>query len=124
MKHGIILFGHGARDPNWAEPFDKLASKLRAVCGSTKPILVAFLELMSPSLDKAVAAHSAECCKRITIIPVFFGQGSHLRKDLPKLIDECRIAHPDVEIRCSMAVGQDDGVIAEIARYCFDQINR
>jgi sirohydrochlorin ferrochelatase len=24
--HGIILFGHGARDPRWAEPFERLAA--------------------------------------------------------------------------------------------------
>ena len=29
-KHGMVLFGHGARDPRWAEPFERLAAKLRA----------------------------------------------------------------------------------------------
>ncbi|MCS0464531.1 cobalamin biosynthesis protein CbiX, partial [Burkholderia mallei] len=29
-KHGIVLFGHGARDARWAGPFERLAAKLRA----------------------------------------------------------------------------------------------
>jgi sirohydrochlorin cobaltochelatase len=33
-KHGMILFGHGARDPRWAEPFERLATKLRAQCAA------------------------------------------------------------------------------------------
>lgn len=33
-KHGIVLFGHGARDARWAGPFERLAAKLRAARGA------------------------------------------------------------------------------------------
>lgn len=33
-SHGIVLFGHGARDPRWAEPFERLAARLR---GASRP---------------------------------------------------------------------------------------
>jgi sirohydrochlorin cobaltochelatase len=42
-KHGIVLFGHGARDARWAEPFERLAAKLRASRGG-QPVALAFLE--------------------------------------------------------------------------------
>jgi len=89
-SHGIILFGHGARDPRWAEPFERLAARLRAARGDAP-------------------------------VSLFFGQGGHIRRDLPQLIDACRAAHPGVEIRCATAVGEDDGVLDAIARYCLDQ---
>ncbi|CAN0622963.1 sirohydrochlorin cobaltochelatase [Burkholderia multivorans] len=119
-SHGIILFGHGARDPRWAEPFERLAARLRAARGDA-PVSLAFLELMTPSLDAAIAAQAAAGCTCITVVPVFFGQGGHIRRDLPLLIDACRAAHPGVEIRCATAVGEDDGVLDAIARYCLDQ---
>ena len=28
--HGIVLFAHGARDPRWAEPFERLRSQVKA----------------------------------------------------------------------------------------------
>ncbi|PRH19749.1 sirohydrochlorin chelatase [Burkholderia multivorans] len=121
--HGIVLFGHGARDPRWAEPFERLAARLRAA-GSAAQVSLAFLELMTPSLDAAVAAQIAAGCTRVTVVPVFFGQGGHVRRDLPQLIDACRAAHPGVEIRCATAVGEDDGVLDAIARYCIDQLQR
>jgi len=121
--HGIVLFGHGARDPRWAEPFERLAARLRAA-GSAAQVSLAFLELMTPSLDVAVAAQIAAGCTRVTVVPVFFGQGGHVRRDLPQLIDACRAAHPGVEIRCATAVGEDDGVLDAIARYCMDQLER
>ncbi|PRH48497.1 sirohydrochlorin chelatase [Burkholderia multivorans] len=122
-SHGIVLFGHGARDPRWAEPFERLAARLRAA-GAAAQVSLAFLELMTPSLDAAVAAQIAAGCSRVTVVPVFFGQGGHVRRDLPQLIDACRAAHPGVEIRCATAVGEDDGVLDAIARYCIEQLER
>lgn len=120
-SHGIVLFGHGARDARWAEPFERLAARLRAARGADAPVSLAFLELMTPSLDTAIATQIAAGCSRITVVPVFFGQGGHIRRELPQLIDACRAAHPGVEIRCATAVGEDDGVLDAIARYCLDQ---
>lgn len=120
-SHGIVLFGHGARDARWAEPFERLAARLRAARGADAPVSLAFLELMTPSLDTAIATQIAAGCSRITVVPVFFGQGGHIRRDLTQLIDACRAAHPGVEIRCATAVGEDDGVLDAIARYCLDQ---
>ena len=85
-------------------------------------VSLAFLELMTPSLGDAVAEQVAAGCTHITVVPVFFGQGGHVRRDLPQLVDACRAVHPGVEIRCATAVGEDDGVLDAIARYCIDQI--
>ncbi|QCU54539.1 cobalamin biosynthesis protein CbiX [Burkholderia pseudomallei] len=117
-KHGIVLFGHGARDARWAGPFERLAAKLRAARGAQASVVLAFLELMEPSLAAATAALAAQGCDAITVIPVFFGEGGHVRRDLPGLIDACRAAYPGVDIRCATAVGEDDAVLDAIVAYC------
>jgi sirohydrochlorin cobaltochelatase len=119
---GIVLFAHGARDARWAEPFERLAGRLRDLRGiDGGPVTLAFLELMSPDLPGAVAAQVADGCTSVTVVPVFFGQGGHIRKDLPVIVDTCRAAHPNVEIRCATPVGEDDAVIEAIAQYCLRQ---
>ncbi|HEX3383049.1 MAG TPA: CbiX/SirB N-terminal domain-containing protein [Paraburkholderia sp.] len=123
--HGLILFGHGARDARWREPFERLADKLRAAraaTGGAQAVTLAFLELMEPDLPTAVAQLVAQGCDALTVVPVFFGQGGHVRKDLPALVDQCRAAHPGVEIRCAVAVGEDDSVLDALAQYCLRQI--
>ena len=50
----IILFGHGARDVRWREPFDRMATLWREQ-HPTSPMALAFLELMQPSLEEAIA---------------------------------------------------------------------
>ena len=123
ISHVFFLFGLGARDPRWAELFVRLAARLRGAASPAAHVSLAFLELMTPTLGDAVAAQVAAGCSHITVVPVFFGQGGHVRRDLPQLVDACRAAHPGIEIRCATAVGEDDGVLDAIARYCIDQID-
>lgn len=117
-KHGMILFGHGARDARWKEPFTRLAGKLAASRGAAGPVDLAFLELMTPGLPEAIDTQAAQGCTAITVVPVFFGQGGHIRRDLPALIAQCQAAHPDLRIDCATAVGEDDGVLDAIVQYC------
>lgn len=119
--HGLILFGHGARDPRWAEPFERLAALTRARHGATGPVTLAYLELMSPALGDAVSAQVRQGCSRITVIPVFFGRGAHLRRDFPALLDACRAQHPDVALEASTAVGEAEAVLEAIAAFCAAQ---
>ena len=119
MIHGLILFGHGARDARWKAPFERLEALLKS--SHPGPVALAFLELMEPDLPSAVADQAALGCERITVIPVFFGQGGHLRRDLPELVDQCQASYPDIEIRCSGAVGEDEAVLASIAAFCMAQ---
>lgn len=109
----IILFGHGARDSRWREPFDRLADLWRQQ-NSTIPVEVAFLEMMQPSLEEAVAILNAKGVIAITVAPVFFGQGSHLRNDFPGLLDNCREKFPQITLSATPAVGEDLGVLQAI----------
>ena len=120
--HGIVLFGHGARDARWAEPFARLAEKLRVAHGAAGPVSLAFLELMQPDLPGAIASQVAAGCATLTVVPVFFGQGGHVRRDLPAVLDVCRAAHPGVQILCASAVGEDDSVLDAVALYCLRQV--
>jgi sirohydrochlorin cobaltochelatase len=123
--HGIVLFAHGARDVRWREPFERLADKLRAARASGgEPTLIklAFLELMDPDLPTAVEELVSSGCDVVTVVPVFFGQGGHVRKDLPAIIEHCRELHPSIEIRCAVAVGEDESVLDAVAAYCLRQI--
>jgi sirohydrochlorin ferrochelatase len=48
---GLILFGHGARDERWREPFDRLLSIVAERYPG--PVSLAFLDSMSPDLVSA-----------------------------------------------------------------------
>jgi sirohydrochlorin cobaltochelatase len=126
VQQGVILFAHGARDARWAEPFQRLASVVRsqrAAAGDPGPVGLAYLELMKPDLRTAIDLQVESGCGIVTVIPVFLGQGSHLRNDLPALLETCCTAHPQLEIRCTEAIGEVPTVLEAIAHFCIAQID-
>ncbi len=121
--HALILFAHGARDARWAEPFERLRDRVdgllaeNSVLGaSATRVALAFLELMEPDLDRATDRLVADGCTALTIVPIFLGQGSHLRRDLPLLVEALRTAHPDLLVRLHPAIGEQASVIEAMAR--------
>jgi sirohydrochlorin cobaltochelatase len=116
----IVLFAHGARDPEWAAPFHRIAVRLREVRPSM-PVQLAFLELMPPSLDEAVAGMAADGITRITLVPLFLAQGGHLKQDLPRLLDDIRRSHPGITIDVTEAIGDSEILTAAIADWALDQ---
>ena len=115
MTQALVLFAHGARDPRWAEPFNAVAGRIRAAAPGL-PVVLAFLELMAPSLGDAVDGLVRAGASRIDVVPLFLGTGGHLREDLPPLVDALRAAHPGVAIALHAAIGEHAVVSEAMAR--------
>ncbi|HKX95755.1 MAG TPA: CbiX/SirB N-terminal domain-containing protein [Methylibium sp.] len=113
-KTGLLLFAHGARDPNWARPFHAVADCVRTQRPDAE-VRLAFLELMSPDLATAGAELAAAGCDAITVVPLFLGAGGHVRKDLPALAAALEAAHPGLHVTLAPAVGEHPQVIAALA---------
>ena len=121
MRQGLILLAHGARDPRWREPFERLAERIRA----RRPELavrLAFLELMAPDLLLAGEELVATGCDALRVVPIFFGQGGHVRDDVPALVDALRKRYSRVDVTLSRAAGEDGGVIDALASFCIREL--
>jgi sirohydrochlorin cobaltochelatase len=113
----LVLFAHGARDPRWAGPFQRL----QEIVQQQKPevaVHLAYLELMTPRLPELTAELVAKGCKEITVVPIFFGQGGHVLRDLPIILEQLKGQYPGLSLGVVPAVGEDAEVLQAIARYC------
>ena len=119
-RSSIILFAHGARDPEWAAPFRRIAARLREARPNL-PVQLAFLELMQPALADAVAAMAADGITRITLVPLFLAQGGHLKEDLPRLLEDIRSRHPGVTIGVTQTIGDSEVLTGAIADWALAQ---
>ena len=54
---GLLLFAHGARDPNWARPFQAVADRVRAARPGV-PVELAFLDARA-TWSHAAPLHAA-----------------------------------------------------------------
>jgi sirohydrochlorin cobaltochelatase len=113
----LILFAHGARAASWAAPFERLRDLTRARLPQVR-VELAFLELMTPRLPDLVADLVAAGVMDITVVPVFLGQGGHVLRDLPLMLDQLHIDFPQARIAAVEAVGENASVLNAIADYC------
>ena len=113
-RSAIVLFAHGAREPEWALPFERVRERLRA---SGMRVEIAYLSSMRPPLEEAVAALARRGATRVTIVPMFLAQGGHLKEDLPKMVADLRAMHPKLELAVTPALGEDDGMLDAMAAW-------
>jgi sirohydrochlorin cobaltochelatase len=113
---GIVLFAHGSRDPDWAEPFRRVVQRVQS-SRPEYPIALAYLEHMSPSLEEAITGLIDEGASAITVFPLFMAQGGHLKQDLPRIVGAIRGSHPHVPICLETAVGDVPEVLDAIAAW-------
>ena len=120
-QRAMILFAHGARAASWAAPFERLRDITQARLPEMR-VSLAFLELMAPQLPALVAELVADGVAQITVVPIFLGQGGHVLRDLPLMIDQLRVSFPATDISVAQAAGEDPSVLNAIANYCVDSL--
>jgi sirohydrochlorin cobaltochelatase len=120
---GLILFAHGARDARWAQPFEQVAARVRAL----QPDLVvslAYLEFLEPNLDQAGQTLVQAGCREVAVLPLFLGAGGHVRKDLPQRLDRLRQAHPSVRWTLRPAAGESPRLVETLAQIAIDPMDK
>ena len=114
MKTAILLFAHGARDPEWASPMRRVQAAIQARApGET--VELAFLEFMSPNLPDCATRLIAEGAEKIVILPMFIAQGGHLKREVPEMLEKLRSTWPQVEFSLDRAIGEEEAVVQVMA---------
>ncbi len=121
VSSAVVLFAHGARDPQWAEPFQRIREQVKVLRPGV-PVELAFLELMEPGLAECVASLAARGTHRITLVPLFMAQGGHLKKDLPRIVQALQADHPGLSIAVTPAIGESAMLLAAIAAWVVQQV--
>jgi sirohydrochlorin cobaltochelatase len=116
MKKGIILFGHGARNPEYIEPFKRIRA-LVAARQPDIPVEIGFLELTQPPLEASIECLARRGVMHIKVVPIFFAPGRHVLKDLPQLLGNAADRFPEIEFEVASCVGEVEAVIDAMANH-------
>ena len=115
----ILLFGHGARNPEWAQPFHRIRDAILAREPQTL-VEPGFLELMRPTFDESVDCFVRQGATKIVVVPIFMAAGSHVKKDLPQMAANAMDRHAGLEIELAVPVGEAEPVLAAMADYALN----
>jgi sirohydrochlorin cobaltochelatase len=115
-RSAIILFAHGARDPQWAEPFQRIQALVsHALPGIA--VELAFLERMTPDLAEAVSRVVKSGAMSVTVVPLFLGAGGHVKEDVAALVRDLERQHTKLEFQVTSPIGEDDELVRAIAQW-------
>ena len=118
-RTAIILYAHGARDPRWAEPFERLRERIAAQVPEC-PVVLAYLEHREPDLSTAFRDVHRQGARHVRLVPLFFGRGGHLRDDFPKQLEEARRTVPGLTIEVTEAAGENERVLDALATFSLE----
>jgi len=113
-RSAVILFAHGAREPEWARPFESVRDRLRS---EGLRVEIAYLEIMTPSLEDAAGVLVAEGIEAVTIVPLFLAQGGHVKRQLPERVAALKRQQSRTEFRVTRALGDDPEIVAAITAW-------
>lgn len=88
-KIGLIVFGHGSTVETANQAVREVALAMSQT-GNHDLVETAFLEAGKPDLAEASRSLVDRGATRLIVLPYFLTLGIHLKRDLPKLVDEVR----------------------------------
>jgi sirohydrochlorin ferrochelatase len=93
---GFIVFAHGSRVESANQAVREAAERM-AVAGN-HAVEPAFLEIGQPDLAGAAERLIARGVEGIVVIPYFLTLGTHLQRDLPRLVEDVARRHGKIRM--------------------------
>lgn len=113
MTRAVVLFAHGARNPQWSAPLFALRQALtqRGVVAT-----IGYLELQQPDFAAAIDS-LPDGVTQIDVLPVFWAEAGHVRNELPSLIANAQARHAGLAFRVLPVLSEIPGLIDYLAGF-------
>ena len=110
-KLGVMLCGHGSRDPAAIAEFGTVAGRLRERL-SAYDVEWGFLEFARPIIREGLDRLYAHGRRRILAVPGMLFAAGHAKNDIPSVLNRYQAEHTDLVIQ----YGRDLGIDAKMMR--------
>jgi sirohydrochlorin cobaltochelatase len=110
----VMLCGHGSRDPEAIEEFERAAAGLRPRLAAYD-FATGYLEFARPTIRDGLAALAARGARRIYAVPGMLFAASHVKNDLPWEMNSFAAANPGIEVRLARDLAIDAKLLAAAA---------
>ena len=109
MSTGLLIVGHGSRDPQANLEFESVVVTYRA----TRPdldVVHGYVELARPSLPTALR-ELAQRVDSVMVLPLFLFAAGHVKNDIPLALSQAREDFPAVRFTVTNALGVHPNLI-------------
>ena len=95
-KLGIVVAGHGSRDPDAVREFEALVELVRARAPNDV-VTHGYLEFSSPTIAEAVTANLEAGSRQVAVVPGVLLAARHAKNDMPAEVQAMARDYPDVD---------------------------
>ncbi|MGO1385938.1 MAG: CbiX/SirB N-terminal domain-containing protein [Arachnia sp.] len=116
MTAALVIAAHGTRDPAGVLVAHALTARVAALLPEVD-VSVGFIELSEPSVPEALTAALTRCDaenKRVVVVPLMLGTGTHVRHDIPDFIEEVVGTVPQARIDYAPHLGPDPALFRAV----------
>jgi sirohydrochlorin ferrochelatase len=106
---GFLVFAHGSRIESANEAVRQVAAQMAA--SGEHLVEPAFLELGEPDLAAGTARLIALGATRVVVIPYFLTLGTHMQRDLPRLVAEASRANSGIPMQITAPLDGHPGLL-------------
>jgi len=100
---GIVVAGHGSRDPDAVREFEALVELVRQRAPE-QVVTHGYLEFSSPTISAAVEANIAAGSKQVAVVPGVLLAARHAKNDMPAEVLALAQDHPDIDFHFGAAL--------------------
>jgi sirohydrochlorin cobaltochelatase len=116
-RTAVLLCGHGSRDREAIEEFERAAAGLRPRLPEFD-FATGYLEFARPTIRDGLALLAARGARRILAIPAMLFAASHVKNDLPWEMNSFIAENPGIDVR----LGRDLGIDPKLLHAASDRI--
>lgn len=107
----LVLLSHGSRLAESNQEMIGLAERMAAFEDHPfDDIVCAFQQFAQPTFEKVVDDLASRDVRHIIVLPLFLAAGSHVRADLPEMIQAIKNRHPHLNVAVTAHLGSVNGL--------------
>lgn len=103
-KPGLLLIGHGTRDPEGTAEFERLATQVAPLLPGWA-VQPCYLEFAQPDIAAGLAALVGQGVGRVAAMPLLLLAAGHAKRDIPELLTAAAAEYPDLHWRQTVHLG-------------------
>ncbi|MEN2994739.1 MAG: CbiX/SirB N-terminal domain-containing protein [Thermodesulfovibrio sp.] len=103
----VIILAHGSQN-NDDRDLSLIIKKLSELLNKEAyQITLAYLKHGNPSINQVINHFLDKNTKQVIVHPFFLSSGTHVTRDIPKIIEKIKEKYPHIEVICTEPLGKN-----------------
>ena len=106
----VLFISHGSHSPDTETEVRAYVRQLKSL-SDVGIMEYAFLEIAHPTIPEGIDICINKGATEVVVLLNFLNAGKHVDEDIPRIVNEARAKHPEINFHITKPIGQHDQII-------------